>query len=260
MNKVLTITGAFFSTLLVTLLAAGVAVQSPKVQTWIGKKAVAKIEKQLGGHFTFDEVRLNPFDALVLKNVVILDDSPYTGRPQQAVVDTFARADRIAATFSLKSLFQKQGLHFNRAEVDGFVMNLAIEPGDGEKTTTNLQRIFRLSDDNEVPEDRGDVFDIDRFTVKDFTFRMFNFPMDERFEREKRQVPSDAIDWNNLEIKGLIRGRKMKFSHLIMSGTAPPGRHRPVRPRHADHRLLRSRLERQYLPRGTHRQGGRARG
>ena len=94
MNKVLTITGAFFSTLLVTLLAAGVAVQSPKVQTWIGKKAVAKIEKQLGGHFTFDEVRLNPFDALVLKNVVILDDSPYTGRPQQAVVDTFARADR----------------------------------------------------------------------------------------------------------------------------------------------------------------------
>ena len=96
MNKVLTITGAFFSTLLVTLLAAGVAVQSPKVQTWIGKKAVAKIEKQLGGHFTFDEVRLNPFDALVLKNVVILDDSPYTGRPQQAVVDTFARADRIA--------------------------------------------------------------------------------------------------------------------------------------------------------------------
>lgn len=220
MNKVLTITGAFFSTLLVTLLAAGVAVQSPKVQTWIGKKAVAKIEKQLGGHFTFDEVRLNPFDALVLKNVVILDDSPYTGRPQQAVVDTFARADRIAATFSLKSLFQKQGLHFNRAEVDGFVMNLAIEPGDGEKTTTNLQRIFRLSDDNEVPEDRGDVFDIDRFTVKDFTFRMFNFPMDERFEREKRQVPSDAIDWNNLEIKGLIRGRKMKFSHLIMSGTA----------------------------------------
>ena len=219
MNKAMKIIGAFFSTLLVTLLAAGVAVQSPKVQTWLGKKAVAKIEKQLGGRFTFDEVRLKPFDALILKNVVILDDSPYTGRPQQAVVDTFGRVDYLAATFSLKGLFDKQGLRFQRVDIRGFEMNLAIEPGD-ERPVTNLERIFRLKPEKETPEDGGNIFDIEKFAIEDLTFRMVNFPMDERFEREGRTPPADAIDWNNLEVKGDIHGRKLKFSHSIMSGIA----------------------------------------
>ena len=220
MNKAMSIIGGIVAALLITLLGAGVAIQSPKVQTWLGKKAVSKFEKQLGGQITFDEVRLNPFDALILRNVVIVDKEPYTGRPELAVVDTFARADYIAATFSLKGLFDKQGLHFNRADIQGFVMNLTIEPGADEKPITNLERIFRLEKPTEVPEDTGNIFDIDRFSVNDLTFRMFNFPLDEQFEREGRRIPGDAIDWNNMEIKGDVDGRKMRFSHSIMSGIA----------------------------------------
>ena len=222
MNKAMKIIGAFLATLLVALLAGGVALQSPKIQTWLGKKAVARLEEQLGGHFTFDEVRLNPFDALILKNVAITDKTPYTGRPEQAVVDTFARAGYIAATFSLKSLFQKQGLHFSRATVKDFAMNLTIEPVSEEDTltTTNLQRIFRLIDDGQTPEDGGHLFDIDRVEVENLTFRMFNFPLDAKYEREGQRIPKDAIDWNNLEIKGDISGRKLKYSHNVMSGIA----------------------------------------
>ena len=222
MNKAMSIIGGIVAALLVTLLGAGVAVQSPKVQTWLGKKAVSKFEKQLGGRITFDEVRLNPFDALILRNVVIVDKEPYGERPEQAVVDTFARAEYIAATFSVKGLFDKQGLHFNRVDIRDFEMNLAIEPGADadEKPTTNLERIFRLEKPTEVPEDTGNIFDIDRFSVNGLTFRMYNFPMDEKFEREGRRIPGDAIDWNNLEIKGDVEGRKLRFSHSIMSGIA----------------------------------------
>ncbi len=221
MNKVMRILGGFLAVLLFALLAAGVALQSPRIQTWLGKKAVASLEGSLGGHISFDEVRLNPFDALILKNVVITDDTPYTGRPELAVVDTFARAGHISATFSLKSLFHKQGLHFNRATVRDFELNLAIEPQEGDTIpTNNLSRIFRLTDPEETPENSGNLFDIDKVEVDNLTFRLYNFPVDERFEREGRTVPHDAINWNDLEIKGSIRGRKLKYSHSVMSGIA----------------------------------------
>ena len=131
--------------IVVLLVGAAIALQSPLVQTYAAKKLIAALEDSIDGTIHIEKVHFRPFNAIVIKNFEIIDDNPYT-----AEADTFARAGIITANFKLTSLLEGKGVQISKAYVKDGYMLLTIEPGSTDTTsTTNLGRIFRLPEEEE---------------------------------------------------------------------------------------------------------------
>ncbi len=221
MKKGLRITIWVLALLLLLLLLGLVAIQSPRVQTALAKKAVAAFSDKIDGDIHIGSVAVKPFDAVVLQDVVVTDRKPYSdGRvtPQ----DTLLSVGSLSARFSLKGLLHKERVSVSRLRMDGGSFYLVIEPGE-KKPTTNLQRVFRLADpDPDKPqEDFGDILEASRVDIRDFTFRMVNAVGAARHEAEGLQpVPDNVIDWNDLEIKADIQASDLLVKDGVISGEA----------------------------------------
>lgn len=201
---------------LVLLLIAGVliAIQIPSVQTKLIRKVTDRLENAINGTLQYSDISISPTGALLIKDLVILDNDPYTadeyGRGW-APRDTFFRAETISATFSLKGLLRKEGLHLGRANVEHGAFNLVTEPVYDTylHPRSNIQRIFNLPG---VPEDKiatpgPSIFDIRKFKVTDFRYTMTSF------------MPSNSkhsgtgIRYDNLDVLASeISGHGMKFT------------------------------------------------
>ena len=222
MRKALKITLRILAAVLLILLLLLFAVQFPPVQTFLAKKAVSALEKNIDGEISVGSVSIRPVNAVILKDVLIVDKHPCTDTAGTSlpVVDTFVRAGYIAATLSVKNLLSGGGVHIKRAVIKDAEFNLTTERDSLGESTSNLARIFHLAKNDDAPEDTGNLFDIDRYDIENFTFRLSNFGLARSYREEGRVIPKDAIDWNNLEIKADAKGRNLRFSHSIMSGTA----------------------------------------
>ena len=201
------------------LLAAWLLLQTPRVQTFIAKKAVAALEEKIDGKIEFSKVHFKPFNALVLKDVTLLDKDPVT-LPGGERLDTIAKAKSIAATFSLKGLFNKEGIHIKRINVSDGSFTLV-----NEERGTNIARFLRSGKDKEGGEkEMGNVFDARRVEVDNFRFRMVNL---------KSEKPSAGygIDWKDLDLtvdqlkasgvslsNGYVKGSVEKLSASEKSG------------------------------------------
>ena len=82
------------------LFAIVILMQTSAVQTFVTKKVLEGLEKNLGAKIEFSRIHLKPFNAIVLKNAAIIDPAPDTLEGE--VLDTVARAETITATFSRK--------------------------------------------------------------------------------------------------------------------------------------------------------------
>ena len=221
MKKGLRITLWVLALLLLLLLVGLVAIQSPRVQTALAKKAVAAYSKKIDGDIYIGSIAVKPFDAVVLQDVVVTDRNPYSdGRitPQ----DTLLSVKNLSARFSLKGLLHKERVSVSRLRMDGGTFNLVIEPGE-KKNTTNLQRILKLSgsDPDKPKEDFGDILEASKVDVRDFTFRMVNAVGAARHEAEGRgPVPGNVIDWNDLEINADIQASGLLVKDGVISGEA----------------------------------------
>lgn len=215
MKKVLHIT-AFTAGLILLLFCAGiVAVQSPSVQTWMANAAIRQVQKNLDGRITFTHLHIKPFNALVLKDVVITDNSPAVA-PDGSRIDTVFTAGDIIATFSLKGLLDKGGLHIRRAFVSNGSLYLA-----GDERGMNIQRMFGLKkDDRKKKKEPGNVFDIGRAELRDFHFRLLNYKKQEK-DRQKGKTPREnAVDWTDLDVVADIKAHSVSMSSGYMSGVA----------------------------------------
>ena len=172
------IVGRVFGLLVVLLMAAIVAIQTPYVQTRLSKVALNQLAAIVDGRVQYDELKVMTSGVLVIRNIKLADTAPYTrddnGRGW-APVDTVFRAKQITATFSIPGLLRKQGLHMGRVTVEDAYFHLAAEPGE---YGNNISRIFRLGN-NETRFPEGDVFDIKKIRIKDFRFRMNSFLPDD---------------------------------------------------------------------------------
>ena len=176
--------------------------QIPAVQTGLAQYAGKKLASSLDGLLTIESIQVHPFNALTIKNAVILDTNPYTDDPYGlGVTDTLARIERLSATLSLKGLFNRRGLLLNRVEAEGLLFQLAIEPDD--KYGNNLIRIFKLIDDgSEMSMDS--IFTVKHLKVKDARFRMLNHCY---------YLGYDAgMDYGDLDVSFDVDGQDISFS------------------------------------------------
>ena len=60
------------------LFACWILLQTPAVQTFAARKAVEALGDALNGRVEFSKIHLKPFSALVLNDVVLIDNAPVT--------------------------------------------------------------------------------------------------------------------------------------------------------------------------------------
>ena len=221
MKKGLKITRWVLMAIVLVLLAGVVAIQSPKVQTALGRRAVAMLQGRLDGDIIFGEVSVRPFDAVVLKDVVILDRHPFEeeGLPRQ---DTLLRAGDLSARFSLKGIIRSNTLSVTRLNLEHAAFNLVIEPrSDRPGSQTNLQRVFQLTSDPDKPK-KESTFSLDarKVDIKDLTFRMVNIAARRnQIAQGRPDPPPEVINWNDLEVRTSLRAHDISFRKGIVSGT-----------------------------------------
>ena len=196
MNKWLKISFKVLGWTLVTafllLLAAMVAVQSPRVQSRIGQMVIKKLQNSMDADIRFREVSFKPFEAVILKDVLVTDPAAVDHR-----ADTVLQLQHLSAKFSIRGLFYKQGVHVSRLSAQGIRFNLVIEPtGEPGSSTTNIQRVFRIPDTADPEkQDLGNLFDARDLDIKDVRFRLLNTPGS---TGQNIQFAEGTIDWNNL--------------------------------------------------------------
>ena len=209
MRKFFRISGWVAVFLLTVIFAIVIALQSPGVQTMLARKALHFIEGTVNADISFEKIHVRPFNALVLKDVAIVDREPFhpqdEGMPAQQ--DTFFRAEYLTATFSLKGLFKGEGLHLGTVTVKNGLFAFVTEP-EG----SNLKRIIQTKKKEKKEKKGGTVFDAQRVELSEMEFRLVNF-------RKVRPPKEEAISWNDLDVFDInLSGRKLSFTDGVMEG------------------------------------------
>lgn len=168
MKKALRITGIILGIILLIVLGMVVAIQHPKVQGALAKKAIEKFAKNIDGTFSFDEMSVKPFDAVVLRNVVLTDNNPLPG----SGADTLAKVGFLSAKFSAKGLLHGEAFYLERATLKDGEFNLVTEPNGEGKSTTNVQRVFGIKSSGKNNNDWGDILHAGRLDIENFRYTM----------------------------------------------------------------------------------------
>lgn len=205
------------------LFATALIIQLPRVQTFIVGKVTDRLDDKLDADISFEKIHFRPFRTLILKNVEIIDRNPVADavNPESIKVDTFFRAEYITARFTLEGLFMQSCLHLDNAYVSNAEMNLVLEDkpdaGDGDTSTDNLSRIFRLKKPEVPKRSEKEIFHINHVEIEDMRFTMRNHGED--------KVPfHGGINWDDLDIMDInLTAEDLQFKAGIMSGRADLG-------------------------------------
>lgn len=180
------------------------------MQTWAARKAIAGLESSFDGRIEFESIEVQPFNTLVINDIVLIDPNPCDNGlavPQ----DTVFRAAAINARFTLKGLLSKNGIQLGRAEVYNARLAVVTEPGPEYKS--NIARVFRLKPSDKEKSDR-EIFSIRKVHVEDFNFILTGQ------KPSKFEYSGYGMNWNDLDLHADVEGRNLKFVAGIMSGIA----------------------------------------
>ena len=188
----------------VALAAALLVLHIPSVQAYLGHKALAKASKAMGSEISFSKVRLVPFRTLVIEDAALVGSASY------AKADTLLYARKLSATFSLKGLLQAgdEGVYLDRLNAEGLLFNYVIFDPDSCAHTGNLTHIFKIvEDENSLPYEMPDLFNIGRVYLKDSKVRMLNLSSDSDYK-----YSGHGINWFDLDLDiHTARLRNMKY-------------------------------------------------
>lgn len=226
MKKALKIIWFFVATLVFLLAVGAMLLQVPTVQTFVGHKIVQKLTKgDIGAKISFGEMKLKPFNTLILKDVIIVDKEPYTVDttsldPDQkrifreigyCPVDTFLVAENITATFTLRGLTGKS-IKINSAYIRGASMHMVIEDG---VNTNNLTRMFHLPEKQYKTAKDKEVFYIKNVEIDGMEVALKNYSL------SHHDLGLESINWNDLDLLDIhIRARNLRLRGKVMSGEA----------------------------------------
>lgn len=215
------------------MLCGVVALQVPAVQTRITSLVTSKLAKTMDGDISVGSIRILPFNTLVVDDVTIVDKSPYVPG-----TDTLASIGHLSATFSLKSLFKKNGLDLGQVELQDVLFQLVSEPDS--TYSSNLARIFRLKGNPDTQMSSDSLFTIHELTVRNARYRMLNpaskAPYKHGINYSDMDVTFDA-DAHNISfsdgrcrasVDRLKASEKSGFDILDASGTCCVGRGKTI--------------------------------
>ena len=199
MRKALHIGMRVLAVLVLLLLAGLVAIQSPRVQTWLGRKVLEKVQAQLDARISVGAVSVQPFEAITLSEVLVMDTQPFVEQ-----MDTLLHAGALSAKFSLGSLLGGGAAYLSHVRLENGHMQLVIEPDslDSNGSRTNLQRMFRIPEEDPDKEKKGwgNLLSAREVVVRNFRFQMANPPAAARMAaRGIEPWGPGTIDWNDLD-------------------------------------------------------------
>ncbi len=188
MKKAFKILWTIVAAIAILLFAVWLLLQTSGVQTFVARKVASSLEDKFHGRIEFSKVYLKPFNAVVIKDFAMLDDDPPLSRSGE-VLDTIASASSVVATFSLKGLFKKEGIHLGRVSVSDASFSLVTD-----SLGSNIQRFFGTGPKEEKEKkEMGNVFDARKVKVEGFRFRLVNLKDD--------AAPKEyGIDWKDLDL------------------------------------------------------------
>ena len=211
--KILKVLGIILLVLLLLLLAATVAVQSPRVQEKLGKRAIKVLEDKTDADISFSQLSVRFPEAIVLKDVVIVDKAP-----RIAGADTVATIGLLSAKFSAKGLTDGNGAYISHATLKdaSFVLAFEEDPSSSTGTNPSFMRVFNLSDTESEKKGWGNILSAGLLDISNFRFKMLNpYPSREK-ETQYEDYPG-VIDWDNLNLtvnKLKVRHLKIKDSYI----------------------------------------------
>ena len=169
--KILKVVGIVLVVLVLLVLAGVVAVQSPKVQEKIGKRVLERLDGRFDADITFSDVSIRFPEAIVLKDVVIVDREP---RVEGA--DTLATVGMLSAKFNARGILNGQGAYVSHATLTDASFVMAYEPDSTSRTGTSpsYMRIFHLEDKEKESNGWGDIMSAGTLDIRNFTFKMLN--------------------------------------------------------------------------------------
>ena len=206
MRRVVKILAWLLGLVFLLILAGLVAIQSPRVQTFITNQVVERLRDKIDADLDIGLVTLRPFDAVVLHDIVMKDPAPVVHG-----MDTLARIDNLTVKFNLMGLFQDSGVNVRRLKLDGGVFNLSIEPDEDSPigTTMNLYRVLRIPpQDKDEPSHWGNLVSAKYVEVSDFTFRYTSVENALEMLGKGLFFADGSIDWNDftVHVEDLVAG------------------------------------------------------
>ena len=217
MKKGVRIFAWILALILLLQVAVMVVLQSPTVQTFLGKWAIGKLQDKMDADITFASASVRPFDAIVLEDLLVKDRAPVV-----ADMDTLLYVKHLSARFSLMGLLTGDHIYVNRAKLDGGCFHLVMEPNPvhPDKPLTNLQRIFRLETPDNPEMHWGNLLHARAIEINDVHFRMENLPMAQLYDQRGIVLGEGVIDWNHLNLvltHALISGLRMQDDIITAS-------------------------------------------
>ncbi|MCQ2163319.1 MAG: hypothetical protein MJY86_08590, partial [Bacteroidales bacterium] len=76
MNSVVKIVGKVVAAIAALLFVVWMSLQTPAAQTLLTRKVADMVTKDSGMHVSFSKIHFRPFNAIVLKDLAVLDDDP----------------------------------------------------------------------------------------------------------------------------------------------------------------------------------------
>lgn len=210
------IAGRVAGLLVVLIMAASLAVQTPAVQSRLANRAIESLKGAMDGRIQYGEMTVMPSGALLIRDLLIVDGKPYTEDEfcrGWAPVDTVFRARTLTATFSLPSIFKPGSIHVGRVSIDGGLFHLTTEPS-GERKITNIQRVLGLKKSGGAKkQQRGELFTVSKVRLSNFRFRLSNF------NRKKQDYPECSINYDDLDIRLSLEGHGVRMADGRVTAT-----------------------------------------
>ena len=151
MKKAFKIFWTVVAALFVLLFAVWMLIQTPGVQTFVAKRVTHSLEKKFNGKVEFSKIHFKPFNTLIIKDLRLVGDD----------LDTLASAKSIAASFTLRGLLKKEGLHMGRVSVEDASFTVVID-----SLGNNVTRFFGSGKkDKKEKKEMGSIFDIRKAQV-----------------------------------------------------------------------------------------------
>lgn len=214
MKRFLKISTLVVGILVLLLLSVLLVLQSPKAQTMAVQKVLGMLGDKIQGDITVGKVHVRPFDAVVLKDVAIVDRAPYTDPDDPAFqpLDTFARAHYITVRLRPATLLRSSVIDLSEVYVEDGYFVMTTEPGH----MSNIKRIFSSSGQPKAEKEPDDkeILRAARVEIDGFRFRLRNYT-------DTSRVPADAINWADLDVSDIrLKGRKLKMHGKVVEGIA----------------------------------------
>lgn len=199
--------GRILAAILAVFIGAVLLIESPAFETRIINRICADLDGKLQGKVRIGSVKLNPFNAIRLGDVVLTDDDSAVEQS-----DTLLYFKNITATFSPFRLFRDGYIHLGRVRIDGGMVNVVTERkgprGD------NFSRVLQLPPNkSEDPVAGPDIFDIRRLEINGIRVTLRNT------RPHKRQYRGIGINFYDMDLVADIRAENLNFRKGIMSGT-----------------------------------------